>query len=212
LTTALDKARTSPTRSPGGREATSGWIFWAVVSSLYTQSGWKELAKALDKLAAGDPAEVFELADRYVERDSTGRYATMFDAFFTINCADDGRRSTAAEARSLQAKWRAEYPLFGAPLATGLLTCAAWVGAEDPYPTGKAGGAPPIVVVGTTGDPATPYEQTAKLAEMLGVGRVLTWEGEGHTAYPETECITKAVDSYLLDLKVPAEGLRCPAR
>jgi hypothetical protein len=66
--------------------------------------------------------------------------------------------------------------------------------------------------VPTTGDPATPYEQTGELAEMLGVGRVLTWEGEGHTAYPQTSCITEAVDAYLIDLTVPREGLRCPAR
>ncbi|MEU7865100.1 alpha/beta hydrolase, partial [Nonomuraea sp. NPDC049141] len=61
-------------------------------------------------------------------------------------------------------------------------------------------------------DPATPYEQTPALAAMLGVGRVLTWEGEGHTAYPQTSCITEAVDAYLIDLTVPREGLRCPAR
>jgi hypothetical protein len=67
------------------------------------------------------------------------------------------------------------------------------------------------VVVGTTGDPATPYESTAMLATMLGTGHVLTWEGEGHTAYPETACIRDAVESYFIDLTVPADGTRCPA-
>jgi hypothetical protein len=66
------------------------------------------------------------------------------------------------------------------------------------------------VVVGTTGDPATPYENTAELAKMLGTGQVLTWEGEGHTAYPSTKCIVDAVDGYLIDLQVPKAGLRCP--
>jgi hypothetical protein len=47
---------------------------------------------------------------------------------------------------------------------------------------------------------------------MLGVGHVVTWEGEGHTAYPQTTCIRLAVDSYLITLAVPQEGLRCPAR
>jgi hypothetical protein len=86
-----------------------------------------------------------------------------------------------------------------------------WPAKKDPYPAGKAEGAPPILVVGTTGDPATPYESTMKLADMLGVGQVLTWEGEGHTAYPETTCIRRAVDNYLIDLTMPAQGLRCPA-
>jgi hypothetical protein len=73
-------------------------------------------------------------------------------------------------------------------------------------------GAPPIVVVGTTGDPATPYENTAELATILGTGHVLTWEGEGHTAYPHTACIANAVNAYLIDLRVPPQGQRCPAR
>ncbi|GAB3802308.1 hypothetical protein GCM10027605_21500 [Micromonospora zhanjiangensis] len=67
-------------------------------------------------------------------------------------------------------------------------------------------------MVGTTGDPATPYEQTQRLADMLGVGTVLTWEGEGHTAYPQTVCIADAVDAYLVDLTVPPAGKRCPGR
>jgi hypothetical protein len=93
-----------------------------------------------------------------------------------------------------------------------MLPCTFWPGSRDPYPVGPATGAPPIVVVGTTGDPATPYENTAQLAGMLGVGRVLTWEGEGHTAYPNTPCIARAVNDYLINLSVPKEGLRCPAR
>jgi hypothetical protein len=81
-----------------------------------------------------------------------------------------------------------------------------------PLPTGKADGGPPILVVGTKGDPATPYEQTPALANMLGVGVVLTWDGEGHTAYPQTRCITSAVDEYLINLTVPPVGQTCPAR
>jgi len=66
--------------------------------------------------------------------------------------------------------------------------------------------------VGTKGDPATPYESTPELAQLLGTGTVVTWEGEGHTAYPSTSCIRNAVDAYLIDLKVPARNLTCPAR
>jgi hypothetical protein len=93
-----------------------------------------------------------------------------------------------------------------------MLPCAFWPSGRDPYPTGAAIGAPPILVVGTTGDPATPYEQTPALAEMLDVGVVLTWEGEGHTAYPQTRCVTGAVNAYLIDLTVPAPDTRCPPR
>jgi pimeloyl-ACP methyl ester carboxylesterase len=212
VTTALDKARSSPARSPDGREATAGWVFYAIISSLYTEPGWQKLASAIAKLATGDPDEVFELADSYAERRPDGTYSNMFDAFAVVGCADSDDKPSLAQIRQLQSQWRAKYPLFGAPQAVGLLTCALWPGKRDPVPTGLAKGAPPIVVVGTTGDPATPYEQTARLAQMLGVGVVLTWQGEGHTAYPETRCITNAVDNYLVELEVPRMGLTCPAR
>ncbi|WP_433391869.1 alpha/beta hydrolase [Micromonospora sp. KLBMP9576] len=212
VTSAVDKARVSPVRGDDGREATAGWVFYAIVSSLYTESGWQELAGAIDKLAGGDPREIFRLADAYADREPDGHYSNMFDANLTVNCTDQDEKPSVARIRQLQSQWRVKYPLFGPPLAVGLLSCTEWPGGRDPYPTGRADGAPPILVVGTTGDPATPYEQTGKLASMLGVGRVLTWEGEGHTAYPQTSCVTEAVDAYLLDLTVPRAGLRCPAR
>jgi hypothetical protein len=212
VTTALAKARTSPVRGDDDRQATAGWVLYAVVSSLYTESGWEQIASAVDDLAKGDADGIFGLADALAERDEAGGYSNFLDAFVTVSCADEGKPPTTQRVRALQAEWRAKYPLFGAPLAMGLLPCSTWRAEHDPYPLGAAKGAPPIVVIGTTGDPATPYEQTAKLADMLGVGVVLTWEGEGHTAYPNTRCITDAVDAYLIDLRVPREGLRCPAR
>ncbi|MGX7670946.1 alpha/beta hydrolase [Plantactinospora sp. DSM 117369] len=212
VTDALEKARVSPVRGEGGREATAGWIFYAVISSLYTEAGWQKLAAAIDSLADGDPKEVFELADSYAERAEDGSYTNLFDANLSVNCADEEKKVGLDRIRSLQSEWRQKYPLFGAPLAVGMLSCEFWPGQRDPYPTGPATGAPPIVVVGTTGDPATPYEQTPKLAKMLDVGVVLTWQGEGHTAYPQTRCISDAVDDYLIDLKPPSAGTTCPAR
>ncbi|WBB94581.1 alpha/beta hydrolase [Verrucosispora sp. WMMC514] len=212
VTSAIDKAEVSPVRSTDGREATAGWIFYAIVSSLYSEPGWEQLARAIDRLNEGNPTDVFRLADNYTDRDSDGDYSNLFDANLAINCADEEQRPDLERIRQLQSEWRSRYPLFGAPLAAGLVSCTEWPGGSDPYPTGRAEGAPPILVVGTTGDPATPYEQTPALAEMLGVGRVLTWEGEGHTAYPQTACITQAVNAYLIDLTVPPDGKRCPAR
>ncbi|WP_329111157.1 alpha/beta hydrolase [Micromonospora sp. NBC_01699] len=212
VTDALAKADVSPVRAGNGRTATGGWVMYAVISSLYTESGWQELAKGIDELAGGNPNRVFELADSYAERGPDGRYSNLFDANLAINCADEDSVPDLPRIRELQSQWRTKYPLFGPLLAVGLLSCRYWPGQRDPYPTGAATGAPPILVVGTTGDPATPYEHTPELAAMLGVGKVLTWEGEGHTAYPQTPCINAAVDAYLLDLTVPSAGTRCPAR
>jgi pimeloyl-ACP methyl ester carboxylesterase len=210
VTDAMAKADVSPIEGEDGRSATSGWIFVAVISSLYTESGWQMLAKAVDDLQTGDPSGIFDLADQYADRESDGSYSNLFDANLAVNCADTDDAPNLDKVRQLQTDWRKKYPMFGAPLAIGMLPCTFWQGTKDPYPAGQAVGAPPIVVVGTTGDPATPYENTAELASMLGTGHVLTWEGEGHTAYANTTCIAKAVDGYLIDLTVPKEGLRCP--
>ena len=212
ITDAMAKAEASPVRGKDGRDATAGWIFLAVVSSLYTETGWQALARAVDRLQAGDAEGIFDLADQYAHRNPDGTYSNLFDANLTVNCADTDEAPTVDRVRQLQGEWRKKYPMFGANLAVGMLPCTFWPGKRDPYPVGPATGAPPIVVVGTTGDPATPYENTADLARMLGTGQVLTWEGEGHTAYPNTACITTAVDRYLIDLTVPRDGLRCPAR
>ena len=127
-----------------------------------------------------------------------------------MNCADsdDPRRHHPRAA----VQWRAKYPLFGAPLALGMLGCSVWQAKHDPYPVGPATGAPTILVVGTKGDPATPFESTPKLADMLGTGQVVAWDGEGHTAYPTTKCIRDAVENYFIDLKIPPKGLTCPAQ
>jgi len=211
VTEALAGARRAPLAGADGREATAGWVLWAVIAALYSQDLWPVLSAALDQLDDGDPSGVFELVDTYTGRDERGAYPNLFDALTAINCADDGTEVTVAQARELQAQWREEYPLFGAPLAVSTLGCAAWPAQPDPYPTGPAEGAPPILLVGTTGDPATPYEATPKLAEMLGVGVVLTYEGEGHTAYPGPTCVDEVVNAYLIDLTVPDDGTTCPA-
>ena len=97
VTDAIDKAEVSPVTGPDGRKATSGWVFYAVISSLYTESGWQALASAIDDLEGGDPAGIFELADPYAEREPDGTYSNLFDANLAVNCADtdDGARRRA---------------------------------------------------------------------------------------------------------------------
>jgi len=210
LTGLYAQLRDRPLRGPGGRSATVGIAQTAVVSALYAKTSWPRLAAALSDLRDGDPRRAFALSDGYWERDDGGHYSNMFEAFIAISCADEATTVPLERARQLQAEWRDRYPLFGGLLGTGLTSCALWPGKHDPYQAGKAEGAPPIVVVGTRHDPATPYVQTAKLATLLGTGQVLTWEGEGHTAYPQTTCVTAAVNAYLVNLTTPQADLTCP--
>ncbi len=210
---ALATGRTNPVTGTDGRKATAGWIFTGVAEAMYSKSEWPILAAGITSLKSGDATDIFRLADNYAERSTNGQYTNLFDDNDAVNCSDFAHQPTLAQIRQYQSAWRTKYPLFGGPIATGMITCAAtvWPGTYDPYPTGPAKGAPPIVVVGTTGDPATPYAQTQRLADMLGDGHVITWNGEGHTAYPQTTCITNAVNAYLIDLTVPPAGLTCPA-
>jgi pimeloyl-ACP methyl ester carboxylesterase len=212
LTDLLDRARRDPVPTRDGRPVTAGHVLLAVVASLYAKTQWTTLTRALADAAAGDGDRVLALADEYNQRRPDGTYTNLIDANTAVNCADEEDRPTIAQVRRLQAAWRAPYPLFGPSLATSMLGCAVWPAKPDPYPVGPADGAPPIVVIGTTGDPATPYENTPELADLIGTGVVLTWEGEGHTAYPQTRCVTEAVNAYLTDLRAPRDGARCPAR
>ena len=103
------------------------------------------------------------------------------------------------------------YPVFGMAGAWWLVGCKYWAGPRTVLPVPEDVGAAPIVVVGTRHDPATPYSGAVAMARILGSGHLLTWDGYTHTAYGQTDCITKAVDAYLLDLVVPPTGTVCPA-
>ncbi len=214
LNRVLAEARSRPVPGKGGekRAATSGHVLTAVVASLYSRQSWPRLAGAIADVDNGDPTTVFRIVDEWQDRGPGGRYTSnQADAILAINCADDPKPATLADVRRLQGQWRATYPLFGAPLALSLMGCAVWPGTHHAWTPGPAVGAPPIVVVGTVGDPATPYANTAKLARLLGTGIVVTYRGEGHTAYPQTTCLREAVDGYLLRLDPPADGTSCPA-
>ena len=108
------------------------------MSSLYTQAAGQYLARAIDDLQRRRPDRIFALADAYADRDDNGDYSNLFDANNAVNCADDATTRPSRRSAQLQSRWRAKYPLFGAPLAIGLLNCAVWPAKKDPYPVGPA--------------------------------------------------------------------------
>jgi pimeloyl-ACP methyl ester carboxylesterase len=194
----------------GSRKATGGLVLIGVASALYDQSRWNELGQALIAARTGDAAKILKLADQYLERDpETGHYSNIMDANLAVNCNDSTLQITDELVATVAAKWIPKYPIFGPNAAAALYSCHSWPRSGHPLPPASAPGAPPILVVGTVHDPATPYAATGVLAKALGSGVVLTWNGEGHTAYPKTACITSKVDSYLVTAKPPA-GNSCP--
>jgi pimeloyl-ACP methyl ester carboxylesterase len=207
-------ARPIPAREEGDeRRATAGDVLTAVVSALYDEDSWPQLSQALAAAQKGDASGVFTLADGYTQRMDDGTYSNLFDANYAINCADTAveEQVSEEEIRRLVAEWSREYPLFGAGSAVDLYDCNVWDAERTPLPERDAEGSPPILVIGTEGDPATPVEGAVDMAAALDSGVLITWEGEGHTAYPKTRCVTDAVNAYLLRAEAPVDDLTCPA-
>jgi pimeloyl-ACP methyl ester carboxylesterase len=193
------------------RQATPGVVITAVQAALYDTASWPQLAQGLATAQQGDAKGLFSLADSYAGRLKDGTYSNLFDANLAINCADSTEKYQEGDIRALAADWGQKYPLFGAGSAVGLYTCSVWQADRTPLPERDAAGSAPILVVGNTGDPVTPLPGAQDMANDLDSGVLLVWQGQGHTAYPKTDCIKAAVNSYLIDLTVPVDGLTCPA-
>ncbi|MEG8280697.1 alpha/beta hydrolase [Streptomyces sp. AHA2] len=202
-----------PTGSPG-RKLTQALAVTGIVLPLYSKDSWPTLTRALDAAKKGDGSELLALADGYNERDPSGRYGTTTHSQRVISCADDRQRPTAAETRKLLPRFERISPVFGTFLAWDTAGwCHDWpVPGQHDTPEVSAPGAEPVLVVGNTGDPATPYEGARRMADELGegVGVMLTWRGEGHGAYGSgSDCVDSAVDAYLLEGSVPKDGKVC---
>ncbi|WFB07536.1 alpha/beta hydrolase [Streptomyces sp. LX-29] len=205
-------AKPLPTRS--GRELTGDQALNGIAAALYSEEAWEFLSMGLteaSKLHRGDMLQL--LSDSMTGRHTSGRYSNIQAANTAINCVDDKQRYTVEDVKAKLPEFRKASPVFGEFLAWGMLGCTDWpVKGTTDGPEVSAKGAAPILVIGNTGDPATPYEGARKMARELGdgVGIELTFKGEGHGAYNSgNECMTKVVDGYLLDGKVPAKGTTC---
>ena len=133
-----------------------------------------------------------------------------FTAYAGVECTDSTHPNGSEEYRAFAALLEQISPRFGGSVANELLPCAYWpVAAQDHSGPIRAEGSPPILVIGNRGDPATPYENSVKVAGDLADGHLVSYAGEGHTSYGRAECVTQTVDRYLVDLKVPASDPNC---
>ncbi|WP_030205936.1 alpha/beta hydrolase [Streptomyces bikiniensis] len=198
---------TGESRKLGESLATTG-----VIAAMYDEGAWPQLREALARAMDGEGAGLLALADSYYEREPNGEYANLMAANAAVNCLDlpAAYRSPADAAKAVPSFEKAS-PVFGRGLAWAALNCTYW-----PSPaTGRphritAEGADPILVVGTTRDPATPYKWAESLAAQLSSGTLLTYEGDGHTAYGRgSDCVDTAINTYLLEGTPPRDGKRC---
>ena len=207
---ALDE---SPIAAPDGREMDGGVLDIAMSMGLYSADYWPELNDLFSEVLRGETDTAFYLADSYYGRDTDGTYIdNSLEAFIAISCVDypvetDAKVLAAQDAQLLKA----------APTTTRLtqggdLVCANWPYAYrgGPVSAVTGAGADPVLVVSTTGDPATPYEWGVALADQLESAQLVTFNGEGHTAYGQgNECVVSTVDDYFLTGAVPASDPDC---
>ncbi|MEU7426571.1 alpha/beta hydrolase [Streptomyces sp. NPDC040750] len=184
-----------------------------IAQSLYSKDFWQYLTEGLEEAYDGDGKILMLLSDSMNGREASGEYSNITAANIAINCADQKPRYAADYVQGKVPEFRAASPLFGDYLAWGMISCTDWAvpGAAD-HPDVSAPGSAPILVVGNTGDPATPYEGAKKMVDALGKGVAveLTYKGQGHGAYDsKNKCVQSAVNGYLLNGKIPKAGTVC---
>lgn len=206
-------AKPVPTGDPDGRRLGESLATTGVIAAMYDEGAWGQLRDALSAaMEENDGAGLLALSDSYYERDGDGGYTNLMFANAAVNCLDlPPAFATPDDVRASLPAFEKASPVFGEGLAWATLNCAYWPVA----PTGEphrieAAGAAPIVVVGTTRDPATPYRWAQALSRQLSSARLLTYEGDGHTAYGRgSKCVDNTINAYLLRGTPPTREKHC---
>lgn len=197
----------------GDRKLTEALGTLGVAASLYSRDSWGTLRKALAQGLRGDGRGLLALADFYSNRNDDGTYAdNSLDAFYAVTCVDRTDTKGIDAIQALATKLTENNSsTFGAFIAWGTTPCSSWpVKATLVSEKVAAAGSGPIVVVGTTRDPATPFEWSQALADQLAKGVLVTRDGDGHTGYRQgNSCVDEAIDRYLAKGTVPEDGLFC---
>lgn len=194
------------------RRLTEGLATLGVWMPLYVKSFWPRLTDALKKaIVDHDGSGLLTLADLYSSRGPDKYDGNSIEALYAVNCLDHDDYIPTSQVPSHFAQFDQASPTFGRVFAFGLSTCSTWpVQSHQVGQAIHATGAPPIVVVGTTRDPATPLIWAQALAKQLDSGRLITRNGDGHTGFQQgNRCVDNAVQDWLINGKVPAADLHC---
>ena len=199
----------TPVDSTKGRSPiTKTVLLTAVASTMYDDAAWPELDAALTLLLRTDGSGVLALFDTYYYQDPGYEdYRNVSEAAIAISCLDDPNRS-AELVDSAVAEFNAAAPRFGGLFGPDY-SCALWPAPPVAQPTLSTAGTPPIVVLGSTGDPATPLASSKAMAAALSDGRLIEVSANRHTSYLKNDCATKLVDNYLINLSIPPTLSRC---
>ena len=211
--TLMNNLDDKPIELEDGRKLNSVLAWTGVVMTLYNRDYWDYAVQGLAGASEGDGYLLTLLADAYLDRAEDGTYkSNIMEAFPAISCIDSPTTPTISRYKAIYEKFASKAPDFAAGQASGGLLCGVWpYKSADPLPTLVNGaGAAPILVVGTTGDPATPYAWSERMADLLESGHLLTFVGEGHTGVGgKSACIDDAAITFLVSGTLPPEGTRC---
>ncbi|MDQ0729440.1 alpha/beta hydrolase [Arthrobacter sp. B1I2] len=208
----INAVQQTPRTAKDGRLVNATTLVSGLITPLYNDQSWPALTQALEAALSGDVSLMLRLADLGADRAPDGSYTSNSAlAFNAINCLDYPMVSDPTSMRAEEKRLEQDSPTLGYFFAYGGTTCADWPykNVRTPAPVEYSGDSP-IVVIGTTGDPATPVDWAASLRKQLGNAALLTWRGEGHTAYGRANsCLENSVDSYLVSGKLPADNTIC---
>lgn len=193
------------------RKLTEGWASMGIAEAMYSKQEWPVLTQAFTDAFRGSGDGLMALADTYAERTAQGTYTgNIMQVINAVSCLDRPSPKGLAAYQKDAKEFTKVAPTWGAMLAWGSLVCSVWPVPPVDHPHKiSAAGSGPILVVGTTGDPATPYKWSVRLAKELKNGHLLTYDGQGHTAYGQSACIDNAVDAYLVSGTLPPKGKTC---
>ncbi len=199
------------TRDPRGLSYSDAIV--GTILPLYSPNLWRHLTQALTEVKEGRGDTMLALADLYMGRDENGHYNNSTDARVAVNCVDKPAVTDRAKVVEEDRRAREVAPFMSYGEFTGhapLSTCAFWPvqPTTEPHEI-EVDGLPPILVISTTNDPATPYKAGVDLARQLG-GTLLTYEGTQHTvAFQGDSCVDEIAAQYLIDVVVPPPDTRC---
>ena len=207
----LDTVEKDPLPGNGSRRLEVGNAMLGVWLPLYRKSYWPILDQALEAAFRGDGALLLSLADAYVSRGPNGYQDNSLEALYAVNCLDHDDGIPSSEVDTYLPRFEKASPTFGAVFAYGLSACENWpVHSSRKGEPVEAKGAAPIMVVGTTRDPATPLVWAESLADQLDSGVLVKRDGDGHTGYRSgNPCVNQAVEAYLVQGKVPQAEVDC---
>ena len=200
-----------PLEADRGRRLGPGEFVLGVFQPLYGgEFTWPELSEALDAADGGKPKPLLALADEYSGRNDDGSYNSLLEPFWSIGCTDAPSIGLPEQYPDLEEQFRAAAPRFGVTFLYQAMVCSYWPApaVANPNPLDTSG-TPPLLVIGTLGDPATPFHWAESLADVLATAVLVTAVGEQHTAYLSNSCATDVIHAYLIDLEVPPPGTRC---